>query len=142
MSNFTAIIPVDMMDAANAKLEKAGFGPKNFSCPVATEASGSATHALLHCWHNPTFRQALIDLAIPELKIVDGTGEPNADAVLNDEGLEWIRPEGSHDTYAKGQRVSVNGKTWESLIDFNAWPPGISGWREIVAKGNSMSDNN
>lgn len=138
MANFSAIVPVELMDAANAELE-AEHGPGNFSRATATGSTGSATHALLHCWDIPAFRQAvqaLIDSGnYPGLKIRDGNGEPNADEMLTAEGMQWVQPEGSHDTYMKGDQVTVDGKTWESLIDYNVWPPGVSGWREVVQQG-------
>lgn len=37
-----------------------------------------------------------------------------------------------HDAYAKGDRVTDNGKVWESTIDGNVWAPGVSGWREVT----------
>lgn len=48
---------------------------------------------------------------------------------------EWEQP-GSTNGYAKGDRVTHNGKTWESLIDNNVWEPGVIGteslWKEIT----------
>jgi len=35
---------------------------------------------------------------------------------------------------AKGETVTHDGKTWESLIDRNVWEPPV-GWREVVAQG-------
>ena len=44
---------------------------------------------------------------------------------------EWIQPD-STNPYMKGDRVSHNGKTWESDIDNNVWEPGAYGWSEVV----------
>lgn len=44
---------------------------------------------------------------------------------------EWSQPIGSHDAYAKGDKVSHNDKHWESIVDGNVWQPGIYGWIEI-----------
>ena len=46
---------------------------------------------------------------------------------------EWVQPTGAHDAYALGDKVTWNGKTWESTVDANVWEPGVSGWREVAA---------
>lgn len=66
--------------------------------------------------------------------------EPDAAASLwvrtTPEGVipEWVQPTGGHDAYAKGDKVTHNGRTWESLVDANVWEPGAAGtealWRE------------
>lgn len=43
---------------------------------------------------------------------------------------EWRQPTGSTDAYAKGAKVSHNGKHWVSTLDANVWEPGVSGWEE------------
>lgn len=47
---------------------------------------------------------------------------------------EWARP-GSTNPYMIGDRVTHNGKTWESLVDNNVWEPGAQGsealWKEV-----------
>ena len=43
---------------------------------------------------------------------------------------EWIQPTGAHNAYAKGARVSHNGKHWISDVDANVWEPGVYGWTE------------
>jgi hypothetical protein len=138
MANFTATIPAAQMDAINAELDALGFGPRNFSVPLKT--SGTApTHAGMHCWDIPDFRAALdgLQATYPALKITEGSGRPNLEEHIAAEALsKWEQPEGAHDPYLKGERTTVGGKTWESLIDYNVWPPGVSGWREIVAEGN------
>ena len=44
---------------------------------------------------------------------------------------EWRQPAGAHDAYAKGAKVSHNGKHWISDVDANAWEPGVYGWTEV-----------
>lgn len=48
---------------------------------------------------------------------------------------EWRQPQGSHDAYAKGDKVSHNGKHWVSDVDGNVWEPGAVGtealWHEV-----------
>jgi hypothetical protein len=44
---------------------------------------------------------------------------------------EWEQPD-STNPYAKGDKVTHNGKTWTSDLDGNVWEPGVYGWTEIV----------
>ena len=43
---------------------------------------------------------------------------------------EWVQPD-STNPYAKGDKVTHNGKTWESTIDNNVWEPSVYGWIEV-----------
>lgn len=47
---------------------------------------------------------------------------------------EWEQPE-STNPYMMGDKVTHNGKTWESLVDNNVWEPGATGtenlWKEV-----------
>lgn len=47
---------------------------------------------------------------------------------------EWEQPD-STNPYMKGDKVTHNGSTWESLVDSNVWEPGAVGtetlWKEI-----------
>jgi len=45
----------------------------------------------------------------------------------------WKQPTGGHDAYAIGDRVSFNGKNYESLIAANVWSPAAypAGWKII-----------
>lgn len=47
----------------------------------------------------------------------------------------WEQPD-STNPYMKGDKVTHNGKTWESLIDNNTWEPGVVGteslWKEVA----------
>ena len=45
---------------------------------------------------------------------------------------EWIQPTGAHNAYAKGAKVSHNGKHWISDVDANVWEPGVYGWTEHI----------
>ena len=44
---------------------------------------------------------------------------------------EWIQPD-STNPYMRGDKVTHNGKTWESNVDNNVWEPGIYGWDEVT----------
>lgn len=49
-----------------------------------------------------------------------------------EEWPEWSAPLGAHDAYAKGDKVSHNGKHWVSDYDANTWEPGHFGWTEVT----------
>lgn len=55
-----------------------------------------------------------------------------AKAAPGDEWPEWSQPTGAHDAYMIGDKVSHNGKHWESNVDNNVWEPGVYGWSEVV----------
>lgn len=42
---------------------------------------------------------------------------------------EWVQPD-STNPYMTGDKVTHNGKVWESVIDNNVWEPGVYGWQE------------
>ena len=42
--------------------------------------------------------------------------------------LPWVQPD-STNPYMKGDKVTHNSHTWESLVDNNVWEPGVYGWR-------------
>lgn len=46
--------------------------------------------------------------------------------------LPWVQPD-STNPYAKGDKVTHNGKTWVSTVDNNVWEPGAYGWEEVTA---------
>ena len=69
MSNFSASILASEMQAANAVLEEAGYGPNNFSIPAYN--SPTAGVALLHAWGDPEFEADVA--AIPNVTIKQGT---------------------------------------------------------------------
>lgn len=43
----------------------------------------------------------------------------------------WEQPD-STNPYMAGDKVTHNGKTWESSIDNNVWEPGVYGWEEVT----------
>ena len=49
-----------------------------------------------------------------------------------EEWPEWTQPTGSHDAYAKGDKVTHNSKKWTSDVDANTWEPGVYGWTEVT----------
>ena len=46
---------------------------------------------------------------------------------------EWKQPTGGHDAYKIGDRVTYNGKVYESVIDANVWAPDAypQGWKVV-----------
>ena len=46
--------------------------------------------------------------------------------------LPWVQPD-STNAYSKGDKVTHNGKTWESDVDNNVWEPGTYGWSEVAS---------
>lgn len=47
---------------------------------------------------------------------------------------EWVQPSGAHDAYNTGDRVTHNGKIYESTINGNVWAPDAypQGWTEVT----------
>lgn len=43
---------------------------------------------------------------------------------------EWVQPS-STNPYMKGDKVTHNGSTWESLVDNNVWEPGAVGTESL-----------
>lgn len=49
-----------------------------------------------------------------------------------EEWPEWHQPQGAHDAYAAGKKVSHNGRRWINTYgDGNIWEPGVYGWEEV-----------
>jgi hypothetical protein len=48
-----------------------------------------------------------------------------------EEWPEWTMSTGAQDSYKMGDKVSHNGKHWESITDNNVWEPGVYGWQEV-----------
>jgi hypothetical protein len=49
----------------------------------------------------------------------------------SEEYPEWKQPQGAHDAYAKGDKVSHLEKHWVSDIDANVYEPSVYGWTEV-----------
>lgn len=75
---------------------------------------------------------------IQEHTSLEGYEPPKAPALWTRNGAsgeieEWIQPTGSEDAYNKGDKVTHNDKTWESVYDGkNVWEPGVYGWDEVT----------
>lgn len=55
-----------------------------------------------------------------------------AKVLIPDENVipEWEQPD-STNPYMMGDKVTHNGKTWESEYDNNSWEPGVFGWETV-----------
>lgn len=51
--------------------------------------------------------------------------------VINEGVPEWVQPD-STNPYMKGDKVTHNGKTWSSDIDYNVFEPGVAMWTEVA----------
>ena len=82
-----AIIPVANLATANASLEAAGFGPRNFSVPAY--GGTGVTHAALHAWNDAAFIAAV--KAIPGVVWEESGGDPIAmtQALIEAQGAKW-----------------------------------------------------
>lgn len=74
---------------------------------------------------------------IQEHTSLEGYEPPKVPALWTRNGAsggieEWIQPVGSEDAYNTGDKVTHNGKTWESNCDANVWEPGVYGWDEVT----------
>ena len=80
-------------------------------------------NVLYKCLQNHTAQEAWTPVAVPSLwaKVLI----PSPDVIP-----EWEQPD-STNPYQIGDRVTYNGKTWESTIANNVWAPDVYGWIEI-----------
>lgn len=44
----------------------------------------------------------------------------------------WVQPTGAHDSYGDGDRVTHDGRSWESTVADNVWEPGVFGWTVVT----------
>ena len=92
-----------------------------------TTLTDSELQEIFHAASEETSRRNLITAAITREPILQ-TGYLTA--LGRADGEEYVQPQGAHDAYPEGWKVTHNGKTWVSLVDANVWEPGVSGWRE------------
>ena len=62
-----------------------------------------------------------------------GETEEPAEPDTGDTYPEWVQPTGAHDAYNTGDRVTYNGKVYESTMDGNVWSPSAypQGWEAV-----------
>ena len=54
-----------------------------------------------------------------------------SEVAMPNEIPEWKQPQGAHDAYHIGDKVTHNGKTWVCTSDVNVYEPGVFGWDEV-----------
>ena len=71
----------------------------------------------------------LVESTGPEPEPGGGEEEPEPP-----EYPEFVQPTGAHDAYNTGDRVTYNGKVYESTINGNVWAPDAypAGWKEVA----------
>lgn len=71
----------------------------------------------------------LVESTGPEPEPGGGEEEPEPP-----EYPEFVQPTGAHDAYNTGDRVTYNGKVYESTMDGNVWAPDAypAGWKEVA----------
>lgn len=60
--------------------------------------------------------------------------ESGGDTPTPEEYPKFVQPTGAHDAYSKGDKITYNGKHYESLMDGNVYSPDAypAGWKEIA----------
>lgn len=86
--------------------------------------------------HNGTIYKVLQDHTSQDCWTPDAAPSLFAKVLIPDANVipEWEQPD-STNPYMAGDKVTHNGKTWESLVDNNVWEPGAVGtgslWKEV-----------
>ena len=62
-----------------------------------------------------------------------GETEEPAEPDTGDTYPAWVQPTGAHDAYNTGDRVTYNGRVYESTMDGNTWSPDAypQGWEDL-----------
>ena len=83
--------------------------------------------------YNDVLYNILMDHTSQEDWTPDAASSLFAEVLIPDENVipEWEQPE-STNPYSKGDKVTHNGKTWQSTTDGNVWEPGVYGWEETT----------
>ena len=120
--------------AALVKLRESATDEQALSVPVLYPAwrSGVAYVAGQRVLHGGVLYKALQDHTSQDDWTPDAAPSLFAKVLIPDETIipEWVQPD-STNPYAKGDKVTHNGKTWVSDYDNNVWEPGAFGWTEV-----------
>lgn len=119
---FVTLAEAGNIDAVTASEHTELFSP--WACPVAYKTGNirERNGKLYKCLQDHTSQETWTPEDSPSLWV--GISDPA------EEWPEWSQPVGSTDAYAKGAKVSHNGKHWTSNVDANVWEPGVYGWTE------------
>lgn len=107
----------------NQKLNEAiypSWNPDGYSYFAGEKVTYNGTY--YRCIQNHTSQSAWTPDVAVSLWVT--TADPG------EEWPEWVQPQGYHDAYGAGDKVSHNGKHWISDVDDNVWEPGVYGWTE------------
>lgn len=124
---FVTLAEAGNIDAVTASEHTELFAP--WACPVAYKTGNirERNGKLYKCLQDHTSQETWTPEDSPSLWV--GISDPA------EEWPEWSQPVGSTDAYAKGAKVSHNGKHWTSNVDANVWEPGTAGtenlWIEV-----------
>ena len=83
--------------------------------------------------------QEQIDQAFAKISALESrvsvleAGETPEPAPEPEEWPQWVQPTGAHDAYNTGDKVTYNGKHYQSTINGNVWSPDAypAGWRLV-----------
>ena len=119
--------------AALVKLRESATDEQALSVPVLYPAwrSGVGYVTGQRVLHNAVLYKVLQDHTSQETWTPEAAPSLFAKVLIPDETVipEWVQPD-STNAYAKGDKVTHNGKTWVSDYDNNVWEPGVFGWTE------------
>lgn len=119
--------------AALVNLRESATDEQALSVPVLYPAwrSGVAYVTGQRVLHNGVLYKVLQDHTSQDDWTPDAASSLFAQVLIPDENVipEWVQPD-STNPYAKGDKVTHNGKTWVSDYDNNVWEPGVFGWTE------------
>ena len=119
--------------AALVKLRESATDEQALSVPVLYPAWRSGVNYVTgqRVLHNAVLYKVLQDHTSQETWTPEAAPSLFAKVLIPDETVipEWVQPD-STNAYAKGDKVTHNGKTWVSDYDNNVWEPGVFGWTE------------
>lgn len=83
--------------------------------------------------YNAVLYKVLLDHESQETWTPDVSPSLFAKVLIPDQEVipAWEQP-GSTNTYMTGDKVTHNGKTWVSDLDYNSYEPGVHGWSEVT----------
>lgn len=120
--SIVAIVPVAQLVAANAALELAGFGPRNFT--VAAYGATGATHAALHAWEDAALRAALA--LVPGVVVNDAEDEGDpitlTAALIAAQGAKWgakVEEAPKAGYVEAGDMLKEDGSLWSVIQRFD-----------------------
>lgn len=119
---FVTLAEAGSIDPVTASEHAELFSPWAFPVAYKTGNIRERNGKLYKCLQDHTSQETWTPEDSPSLWV--GISDPA------EEWPEWSQPVGSTDAYAKGAKVSHNGKHWTSNVDANVWEPGVYGWTE------------